>query len=172
MIRIFLRSVRFGIATWELCLLVHHVGELAEQIVRIVRPRRSFGMVLHAEKRQGTMAKSLIGPVIQVDMRDFDVARGQRIRIHHETVILRGDFHVPGLQILDRVIRAVMAELQLVGSAAERQSAELVSQADAEDWHAPHQFANRLDRVSNRLGIARPVREENAVGMQCQHIFR
>ena len=70
------------------------------------------------------MAQAFIGVIVQIQVRDFDVARGQRIRIHAESVILRGDFHLPGQQILHRMIRAVMAELQLEGFSAQSQSAQ------------------------------------------------
>ena len=40
------------------------------------------------------------------------------------------------------MVAAVVAELELVGLAAESQAAELVAEADAEDRHAAHHFAN------------------------------
>ena len=36
----------------------------------------------------------------------------------------------------------------------------------------PSSFANILDRVSDRLGIAGTIREENAVGLQREHVCR
>ena len=83
------------------------------------------------------MAHAFVGVVVQIHVRDFDVAGRQRIRVHAEAVILRGDFHVARQQILHRMIRAVMAEFQLESFAAQRQAAELVPQADAENRHAP-----------------------------------
>ena len=154
----------------RLCSL-HHVGELTEQVVRVVRPGRSFGMILHAEKRQRAVAHALVGVVVQIHVRDFDVARRQRIGVDAETVILRGDFDLAGQQIFYRMIRTVMAEFQLEGLAAQRQAAELVAQADAEDRHAAQQLANVFDRVGDRLGIARTVREKYAVRLQREHVF-
>src|SRR5260370_33371838 len=61
MIRIFLISLRFGIFSREtfsaprtsrLREFLHQIGELREQIVRIVRPGRGLQVVLHAKERQ------------------------------------------------------------------------------------------------------------------------
>src|SRR5437764_10154232 len=52
---------------------LHHVEEFREQIIRVVRTGRRFGVVLNAERWHGTMLKTLNGIVIQVDMRHFDI---------------------------------------------------------------------------------------------------
>ena len=70
-------------------------------------------MILHAEKRERTMAHALVCVIVQIYVRDFNVARWKRIRVDHEAVVLRCDFDVSRLQILYRMIRAVMAEFQL-----------------------------------------------------------
>src|SRR5690348_10188919 len=68
------------------------------------------------------------------------------------------------------MVRAVMSEFQFEGAAAEREPAKLMSQADAENGHAPKELANAFDRVKNRLGIAGTIREENPVRLQRQDI--
>jgi hypothetical protein len=90
----------------------HHVGELGEEIVRIMRPGRSLGMVLNAEERQFFVAHAFVGVVVEIKVRDFDVAGRQRIGIDAETVILGGDFDFLGQQVLHRVIGTMMAELK------------------------------------------------------------
>src|ERR1019366_8594547 len=42
---------------------------------------------------------------------------------------------------------------------------------DAEDGHAPHHPANALLRVGHRLGVARAVRQEHAVGLEREHVL-
>ena len=69
------------------------------------------------------------------------------------------------------MIRAAVAELELVGLAAQRQAEDLMAQADAEDGLLADQLANLLRLVLERLGIAGAVREEDAVGIQRQHVF-
>ena len=57
-----------------------------------------------------------------------------------------------------------MAELQLVGLAAESQADQLMAEADAEDRLVPG-ACGCLVRIGHRLGIARPVGEKDAVGL-------
>ena len=82
------------------------------------------------------MAHALIGVVVQIHVRDFHVARGQRFGINAEAVILRGDFDLIGEQIFHRMIRAMVAEFQFERFAAQREAAELMAEADAEDGDA------------------------------------
>ncbi len=128
-------------------------------------------MILHAEERQRLVAHALVGIVVQIDMRDFDFARRQRFRIDAETMILSGDFYLLGQQILYGVIRTVVAEFQLERFAAQRQSAQLVPQANSENRHAADELLNALHSVADRLRIARPVREEDPVRLHPQNVF-
>ena len=75
-------------------------------------------MVLHAKKRQIFVPHALVGVVVKIDVRDFDVARRERFGINAEAMILRGDFDFLREQILHGMIRAVMAEFQFEGPAA------------------------------------------------------
>ena len=96
---------------------------------------------------------------------------GQRIFGDREAVVLRGDFDGAGLQILHRMIRAAMAELELERLRAAGQAEQLVAEADAEDRLLAEQAADRADRVVERLGVAGAVREEDAVGLVREHFF-
>src|SRR5579872_662709 len=104
-------------------------------------------------------------------MCDLDVARWQRIRVHTKTVILRGDFHLFGQQILNGMIRSVMPESQLESFSAKREPAQLVAQADSEDRHLSQQVAYRFDRVGGGLRIARAVGKKYSVGLQCERVL-
>ena len=77
-------------------LVLHHLGELSEEIVRIVGAGRCFGVILHAEERQFFVAHAFVGVVVEIDVGDFDVAGGQRFGIDAEAVILGGDFDFLG----------------------------------------------------------------------------
>ena len=80
-------------------------------------------------------------------MRDLDVGR-QRFRIDRKAMILRRDLDLAGLEFLDRVVRAAMPELQLVGIAAHRERQDLVAETDAEHRHVLlDQVARVVDRV-------------------------
>ena len=71
----------------------HQLHEIVEQVVRIVRAGRGLGMVLHAEDRLAAMAEAFQRLVVQIDVGDFDLAEFERIGIHREAVIVRGDLH-------------------------------------------------------------------------------
>ena len=118
------------------------------------------------------MAHPFVGVIVQVDMRDFHVSRRQRVRVHGKTVILRGDFHLFCEQILNWMIRFVMAEFQFEGFAPKRQSAKLMPEANPENGHMPNELANGFNGVADGLGIAGPIREKNPIRLQVENIFR
>ncbi len=149
----------------------HQVGELGEEVVRIVRAWRGFGVVLHAEEGSVFVAHAFVGVVVEIQVRDFDVAGGQRVGIDAEAVILRGDFDLVGQKIFYRMIRAVVAEFQFEGFAAQREAAELVAEADAENGDAARQLADIVVGIGDRFRIARAVGEEDAVRLEVENIF-
>ena len=75
-------------------------------------PGGCFRVILNRKGRQGLVPEALEGPVIQIDMRDINIAWRQAVRINYKSMILGGDFHRPGGQVPDRVIGTVMAEFQ------------------------------------------------------------
>ena len=75
-------------------------------------------MILHTKNRFGFVTESLNGLVVEVDSIHHDIT-GQGFRVNRETVILGGDFHPPGFEVLHRLIAAAMTEFQFVGPAAE-----------------------------------------------------
>src|SRR5260370_35808805 len=70
------------------------------------------------------------------------------------------------------MISAVVAEFQLEGLPSERNSGELMSQADSENRLPSHQAPNVVDGIRAGVGIARAIREEHAVGLQGEHVLR
>ena len=117
------------------------------------------------------MAEAFERLVVQIHVGDFQLVEIERIGVDGESVIVRGDFDLSGDLIQHRMIGAAMAELQLVGLAAQREAQDLMAQADAEDRDFADQFADLRGLVVERLGIAGAVREKHAVGLQRQHIF-
>ena len=64
------------------------------------------------------------------------------------------------------MVRAAVAERELVRLVARRETEQLMAEADAEDRHAPDQLAHDGDLVRKWLGIAGAVREQYAVEAQ------
>ncbi len=76
-------------------------------------------MILHCEHRTPPMTQPFNGAVVEVHMGDLDLV-GQRVGIDGEPVILTGDLDALGRQVLDRMVDAPMAELQLERAPPER----------------------------------------------------
>src|SRR5664280_3736218 len=87
-------------------------------------------------------------------------------------MVMRGDLDLACLHLLHRMIAAVVTEAQFVSLSTQRDANQLMSEADAEDGHAPHQPANALLCVGHRLGIARAVRQEDAIRLEREHVLR
>src|SRR5882724_583798 len=121
--------------------------------MRIVRPRRRLGMVLHTEQRQVAVAQALESAVVQIDVRLDDLAVRQRIGVDGEVMVVRRDLYLLRLKLLHRMVPTVMSKLELVGFAAERETYELMSKTDSEDGFLPHQPPDVVLRVRARLGI-------------------
>src|SRR5258706_4935525 len=113
----------------------HHVDERVEQIRRVMRAGAGFGVILHAKDRQRAMAESFDGVVVEIQMRHHAAFGFQRFSLDRKTMVLAGDFHATGIQILYRLISAAMAEFQLECVGSDRPSQQLVPKADAENWH-------------------------------------
>ena len=128
-------------------------------------------MILHAEQRQRFVAHAFVGVIVQIDVGDFDFARGQRFRVHAETVILGSDFDLFGEQVFHRMIRTVMAELQLESFSAEGEATQLVAEANAEDRNLADELSNVFHGVADGLGIAGTVRKKDSVGLHLQNVF-
>src|SRR3954471_19320550 len=112
----------------------------------VVRTCGGFRMILHAKGRDFAMRKAFDGVVVQAAVCDLQ-ERWQRIFSDCEAVVLRCDFDRSGLQILHRMVRAAVAELDLEGFRAAGKAEELVAQADAEDRLLTQEVADSLDRI-------------------------
>ena len=129
-------------------------------------------MALETEGRPVGPGHALQAAVEQRDMGNLDVGRKGR-RVGGKAVVLAGDQHLPRLEILDRMVGAVVAELHFQGLAAGRQRHQLMAETDAEGRQLlVEETADRSDGVVARLGIARTVGQEDAIGIHRQDIGR
>src|SRR5256712_3993141 len=127
---------------------------------------------MHGEDRPVAVPQALTGAVVEVRVRRLPAERRHRVRFDGEAVVLRGDLDLPGGEVLDRVVGAVVAERQLERAPAGRQAEDLMAEADAEDRHATEQPADRLDQVGHALRISRPVGEEHPIGLRREDVRR
>src|SRR5579864_9846904 len=109
MTRTLLMSVRLGTLA-----LLHYFREAVEQVADVVRTRARLRMPLEAEGRP-------VGPrqALETAVEERDVRRPQVLwkaaGIDGEAVVLAGDGDGAAVEILHRMIGAVMAELHLYG---------------------------------------------------------
>ena len=96
---------------------------------------------------------------------------GERVGIDGEAVIVRCDLDPVRHLVQNRVVRAAVPEFELVGLAAQRQTENLLAEADAEDRFLADQLANLGGLELERFGIARAVRQEDAVGVQREDVL-
>ena len=80
---------------------------------------------------------------------------GQAFDVHAKTVVLRGNFDASGLQILDRVVQPMVAELELEGPTAQGQPQELMAEADAGQGIVVDQKRGGVDQIGQGRRIAR-----------------
>ena len=78
----------------------------------------------------------------------------------------------PGLEVLDRVVGAAVAERQLEGLQADRAAQQLVAEADAAHRPLADELAHGLDDVVQRRWVAGPVGQEDRVGVAGQQLVR
>ena len=91
---------------------------------------------------------------------------------HREAVVLRGDLDAPGLQVLDRVVGAAVAERQLERLQADRPAEQLMAEADAPHGLLADELTDRVDDVVERGRVAGAVGEEDRVGVIGEQIRR
>src|SRR5260370_34155512 len=109
------------------------------------------------------MAQAFQRAVVQVDVGELDLALLQRIRVNREIVIVGGDLDLAGVELLHRMVSAVVSEFEFESLAAESNPDQLMSQADAENRLLAHQFANATHGIVAGLRISWAIRQENAV---------
>ena len=75
---------------------------------------------------------------------------GRRLLLDREAVVLARDHHAPGVDLDDRMVCAVVAELHLHGLRAAREPEQLVAETDAERRHAAIDDLCRSPRSRSR----------------------
>ena len=174
MIRIDWMSVRFGIRPplpHRRAPAVEQVGELLEQVPAVVRSRPGLRVVLHAERPLARDLHPLADAVVEVHVGHLGDA-GEPVGVDREVVVLAGDLDPSGHEVLHRVVAAVVPERQLDRAAADRQTEQLVPEADPEDRHLAEQAADRVDGVRHGRRVAGSVRQEHPVGLAGEDVGR
>src|SRR5262249_60820379 len=102
-----LMSVRLGTLA-----LLHQFREAVEQIADVVRAGARLRVPLEAERWSVSPRQSLKRPIKERNVSGTEIGRHRR-RVDCKTVVLTGDDNLAGIQILHRVVGAVVPELHL-----------------------------------------------------------
>src|SRR5215217_8032356 len=140
-------------------LLSDTVHELFEQVARVPWSRPRFGVVLHAPGPLLGARDAFNGAVIEVAVGQLDAVR-ERILAYGEAVVLARYLDASRLQVPDGMVRAVVAEGQLVGLATEGEPQELVSDEDPERRYLTEQRTQSVECRSEGGRVAGSVGEE------------
>src|SRR3954454_6988780 len=133
--------------------------EPVEEVEAVVRAGAGLRVVLDRAARHVEEGEALDRAVVEVDVRQL---RGAEVRLpahrlvagdrllaaraeHGEPVVLRGDLDPPGLEVLDRVVGAAVAERELERLQPDGPAQQLVAEADAERRALADQAAQRRD---------------------------
>jgi hypothetical protein len=90
-------------------------------------PRGILGVVLDAEQGQALVPEPLQGVVVEVEVGQFHRIPVQGLEIHAVAVVLGRDLDLAGGQVLDRLVAAPVAELELVGVPAQGPAQDLLT---------------------------------------------
>ena len=124
MMRMLCMSVRFGISVF-----FHQGDEAIKEWSDIVRAGAGFGVALETKRRFVGARQTLQSVVKEADMGRAQVRR-QGTFIHCKAMVLAGNGDTTTIQILDRMVGTMVAELHLEGFCARRQGHDLVAQAN------------------------------------------
>ena len=102
------------------------VNEFVEQITDVLRTWAGFGVALEAEYGFVCQLNALQGVVEQGFVGNACVS-GQGVGIDGETVVLAGDDDFAAVQVLYRMVGAVMAEAHFQGFRTDGEADQLVS---------------------------------------------
>src|ERR1700675_3556707 len=139
----------------------HQVHEALKQVAGVVGAGGSFRMILHREDREARMSHPLYGSVIEVDVCELDVFVRDAGNVHGKAVVLRGDLDLPGCQVFDGLVAAMVAKLELEGLAPKSEAQDLMSKADAEDRFGSDQLSDVGDEVRHPFRFTRAIAQEN-----------
>src|SRR3990167_5515848 len=164
MIRMLLMSVRLGMLFG-----LHQFDEAVKEVGNIVWPWRRFWVTLETERGLVGAGQTLQGAIKQADVGGTQVGR-QSLLVDGKAMVLTGDGDPATVEVLDRMVGAVVAKLHLEGLGTGGQRHDLMPKANAEDWDAGlNQLTGRRDGIVARLGIPRAIGQEDAVWLKRQH---
>ena len=128
--------------------------------------RRSLRMVLDGKDGEAEVPHSFNRPVIQIHVGQLDFPAGDGVDVDRKAVVLGRDLDLSGVELLDRVVRPMMAKFEFIGSATQGEAQNLVSQTDPEDRPFPDELPGGLNQVHHSLRVPRAIADKDTIRIQ------
>src|SRR5215472_11969017 len=96
----------------------------------------------------------------------------QGLGVDGKSVVLGSDLDSLGAQVDHRMVRTVMAKVELVGLPAQGEAEDLMSEADTEDRFLSQHACDRLMGIRQRGWIARSIGKKNPVRVFRENLLR
>eukprot|EP00215_Chloropicon_roscoffensis_P010315 CAMPEP_0196642264 /NCGR_PEP_ID=MMETSP1085-20130531/4497_1 /TAXON_ID=41879 ORGANISM="Pycnococcus sp, Strain CCMP1998" /NCGR_SAMPLE_ID=MMETSP1085 /ASSEMBLY_ACC=CAM_ASM_000807 /LENGTH=549 /DNA_ID=CAMNT_0041971601 /DNA_START=92 /DNA_END=1743 /DNA_ORIENTATION=+ len=150
--------------------LLHHLHELVKGDVGVVWARAGLRVVLDCQDVQLLGDHAGDCAVVEVDVGDLHAVR-EGSGVHCKVVVLGADLDGIGQGVLDRVVPAVVAELELEGRPAKGLAQDLVPHADPKARQLSDDVLRIVHGVRGRARVSRSVAEEHSVRLHLQHLL-
>ena len=126
--------------------------------MRIVRAWRGFGVELHAEDGPMKHSHPFQGLVVQAAMGKFNQAWIEAFGYNSIIMVLSGDQYFSGAQVLNRMIPAMVTELEALGLSTQRPPDQLMPETDAKNGNSAVDYlSNSGYDLGQSGGIARAI---------------
>ena len=140
-----------------------HLQKTVVQVLVVLGAGTAFGVVLDAEGGQCAVAKAFDRGIVQVALRDVEVAARDRGRDDLELVVLARDMDTPGVEVLHGMVGAVVTVRKTRGGRPGGAAEDLVTETDPEQRDPAERLLRQLDRPLENRRVARAVRQDEAI---------
>ena len=121
-----------------------------------MRASAGFRMELNTESAGLAVLDAFAGSVIEVHVTHLALA-GEGVRVDAESVVLGCYLNAARRQVLDRLVQAAVAKLELVGASAQGQAQHLMAQTYAKERRLAHELPNGCNTFGHGRRVSRAI---------------
>ena len=134
-------------------------------MIRVVRSRTGFRVVLHAEHRLMAVGHRRHRAVVEVQMGDVHLVLGKACGVERKPMVLAGDLHLASGAA--GMVESAMAVTKLERFTTEGQTEDLMAEANPEQRQRllREEATGQLNPMGDSRGVTRTVGEENPLGL-------
>ena len=109
-----------------------YLSEGLEEKNGVVRTRSGLRVILNGENGKFLVPQAGDSAIVEIGFRDHGIVFFEFFGIGGKTMVLSGDVNLPAFVILDRLVAATVAELELVGGSSQGVRNDLMAETNAE----------------------------------------